>query len=39
MEERLKLLRGTLTVESKLQGGTTIHASVPIGGDQTPTVE
>jgi PAS domain S-box-containing protein len=39
MEERLKLLRGTLTVESKLQGGTTIHASVPIGGDQTPTLE
>jgi signal transduction histidine kinase len=30
MEERLKILRGTLSVESQLQHGTTIHASVPL---------
>jgi len=29
MEERLKLLDGTFSVESQLQRGTTIHASVP----------
>ena len=30
MQERLKLLNGTLAIESQLQRGTTIHASVPI---------
>jgi PAS domain S-box-containing protein len=30
MEERLKLLNGTLSIESQLQRGTTIHARVPI---------
>jgi PAS domain S-box-containing protein len=30
MEERLKILRGTLSIESRLQHGTTIHASVPL---------
>jgi PAS domain S-box-containing protein len=30
MEERLKLLKGTLSIESQLQRGTTIHASVPL---------
>ena len=29
MQERLKLLNGTLSIESQLQRGTTIHASVP----------
>jgi len=29
MEERLKLLNGTLSIESQLQSGTTIHARVP----------
>ncbi len=29
MEERLKLLKGTLSIESQLQRGTTIHARVP----------
>jgi PAS domain S-box-containing protein len=30
MEERLKLVNGMLSIESKPQGGTTIHARVPI---------
>ncbi|HWY60116.1 MAG TPA: PAS domain S-box protein [Terriglobales bacterium] len=30
MEERLKMLNGTLTVESQPQRGTTIHARVPL---------
>jgi PAS domain S-box-containing protein len=30
MEERLKLLQGTLSIESQLQRGTTIHARVPL---------
>jgi PAS domain S-box-containing protein len=29
MEERLKLLNGTLSIESQLQRGTTIHARIP----------
>lgn len=29
MQERLKLLQGTLSIESRLQRGTTVHASVP----------
>jgi PAS domain S-box-containing protein len=31
MEERLKLLKGTLFIESQLQRGTTIHGRVPFG--------
>jgi len=31
MEERLKLLNGTLSIESQPQQGTTIHARVPLG--------
>jgi PAS domain S-box-containing protein len=31
MEERLKLLNGTLSIESQPSRGTTIHARVPIG--------
>jgi PAS domain S-box-containing protein len=30
MEERLKILQGTLSIESQLQHGATIHASVPL---------
>ncbi len=33
MQERLKLLNGTLSIESQLQRGTTIHASVPYRSD------
>ena len=35
MEERLKLVKGTLSIESQPQRGTTIHARVPLssGGD------
>jgi signal transduction histidine kinase len=33
MQERLKLLNGTLSVESQPQHGTTIHASVPHRSD------
>jgi PAS domain S-box-containing protein len=29
MQERLKLMKGTLSIESQLQRGTTIHARVP----------
>jgi PAS domain S-box-containing protein len=32
MEERVKLVNGTLSIESKLQSGTTIHARVPLKG-------
>jgi signal transduction histidine kinase len=30
MEERLKLVRGSFSIESQLKRGTTIHASVPL---------
>jgi signal transduction histidine kinase len=30
MEERLKLLKGTLSIDSQPKRGTTIHASVPL---------
>jgi PAS domain S-box-containing protein len=33
MQERLKLLNGTLAIESQLQRGTTLHASVPHRSD------
>jgi signal transduction histidine kinase len=32
MEERLKLLNGTLSIDSQFQRGTTIHARVPLEG-------
>ena len=35
MEERLKLVNGALSIESKTQRGTTIHASVPLSGTAT----
>jgi signal transduction histidine kinase len=30
MEERLKLLKGTLVIETEARRGTTIHARVPL---------
>lgn len=33
MEERLKLLKGTLSVQSQPDRGTTIHARVPLSGE------
>ena len=41
MEERLKMLNGTLSIESRPQHGTTIHACVPfsVGKDSLPAVE
>jgi signal transduction histidine kinase len=30
MDERLKILNGTLSIESQLKRGTTIHALVPL---------
>jgi signal transduction histidine kinase len=41
MEERLKLLNGTLSIKSQLQRGTTIHACVPFnsGEDSLRAVE
>lgn len=30
MEERLRIVKGRLSVESQVQGGTTIHATAPI---------
>jgi signal transduction histidine kinase len=36
MQERLKLLNGTLAIESQLQHGTTIHASVSHSSDIRP---
>lgn len=30
MEERLRIVKGRLSVESRVQGGTTIHATAPI---------
>jgi PAS domain S-box-containing protein len=37
MEERVKLLKGTLSIESQLHRGTTIHARVPVGSEITPS--
>jgi PAS domain S-box-containing protein len=36
MEERLKLVNGTLTINSKPRSGTTIHATVPLRSDAVP---
>jgi PAS domain S-box-containing protein len=37
MQERLKLLKGMLSIESQLQHGTTIRATVPVRSDIQPT--
>jgi len=34
MEERLKLVNGTLSIESKAKRGTTIHARVPVSAER-----
>ena len=41
MQERLKLLNGTLSIDSQPKRGTTVHAHVPIGSasDSTCTAE
>ncbi len=36
MEERLKLLKGALSVESRLHSGTKIHARVPVSSESNP---
>jgi len=36
MEERLKILQGTLSIESQIQYGTAIHASVPYRSETRP---
>jgi len=36
MEERLKHLKGTFSVESEPEGGTTIHARVPLSSNSKP---
>jgi signal transduction histidine kinase len=36
MEERLKLLKGTFSIESQPKRGTTIHARVPFRSDSDP---
>jgi signal transduction histidine kinase len=36
MQERLKLLKGTLSIESQPERGTTIHARVPFKSGDTP---
>ncbi len=38
MQERVKLLKGTLSTDSQLQRGTTIHAVVPVGIELGPSV-
>jgi signal transduction histidine kinase len=39
MEERVKLVNGTLTIESQPKSGTTIHATVPLRSDAAPLQE
>ena len=34
MRERVRLMNGTMTIESKLMGGTTIHVRVPVSSEQ-----
>jgi PAS domain S-box-containing protein len=38
MQERLKLLKGTLSIESQLQRGTTIHARVPFDSGKDASI-
>jgi len=37
MRERVRLMNGTMTIESKLMGGTTIHVCVPVSAEQAST--
>jgi len=34
MRERVRLVNGTISIESKLMGGTTIHVRVPLGSEK-----
>ena len=34
MRERVRLVNGTISIESKPMGGTTIHIRVPMGSDK-----
>jgi signal transduction histidine kinase len=34
MKERVRLVNGTIAIESKPMGGTTIHACVPFGSEK-----
>jgi PAS domain S-box-containing protein len=36
MRERVRLVSGTLMIESKPMGGTTIHVNVPLGPERAP---
>ena len=36
MRERVRLVNGTISIESKPMGGTTIHVCVPFGSEQGP---
>jgi signal transduction histidine kinase len=36
MRERVRLVDGTISIESKPMGGTTIHVRVPLGSEQGP---
>ena len=35
MRERVRLVNGTISIESKPMGGTTIHVRVPFGSEQS----
>ena len=33
MRERVRLINGTIAIDSKLMGGTTVHVRVPLGSN------
>jgi signal transduction histidine kinase len=35
MRERIRLVNGTIAIDSKPMGGTTIHVRVPFGSEQS----
>jgi signal transduction histidine kinase len=35
MQERVRLVNGTIAIDSKPMGGTTIHVRVPLGSEHT----
>jgi PAS domain S-box-containing protein len=36
MQERVRLVNGTIEIQSKLMGGTTVHVRVPFGSEKFP---
>ena len=36
MRERVRLVNGTIAIESKAMGGTTIHVRVPLASEHEP---